>query len=119
MATAENISHRLKDGSSRLDWATTGTYQKSLIVTGAHKSCFISFPNIEGVKDNDAGVSKMAMLHLICRQKNAPGKSKGPQLSSSQLRWILLLWCGGMVCIVVALNSRMLICICLYSGIFR
>ena len=46
---------------------------------------------MKGVKDNNVGVSKLTMLHLFCRQ-NTPGKINGPQSSSSQLRWMLLLF---------------------------
>ena len=50
----------LLDGSSRLDWDITGT-KKLLIVTGLLNPV-ISCPNMEGVKDSNVGVNKLALL---------------------------------------------------------
>ena len=52
--------YKLKDGSRRLDQDITGT-KKPLVITGALKPV-IPCPNIEGVKDSNVGVSKVALL---------------------------------------------------------
>ena len=71
-----------KDGSSRPDWAITGT-RKPLIITGALKSCYI-LPEYNRFEDNNVVVNKLALLQNSSFDANTPGKRNEPPSTSSQ-----------------------------------